>query len=81
MKDEAFCKKAGQRSCPVCEGQGYFVYDGGPGRFDEWFGNWLPTEIRVVCQACSGSGEEGEINRPPRQTAKLNVNYPDNIPF
>lgn len=43
--------------CDECKGDGYFVYDGGPGRFDEWCGNWIPTEVWVVCQACGGVGE------------------------
>ena len=43
--------------CPHCHGEGFFVYDGGPGCFDERFGNWLPTEVYVPCPCCGGVGE------------------------
>ena len=43
--------------CPHCHGGGWFIYDGGPGRFDERYGNWLPVEVAVPCPRCGGTGE------------------------
>lgn len=45
------------QECPHCQGEGWFVYVGGPGRFDSRFGNWLPSERAVPCERCGGTGE------------------------
>jgi hypothetical protein len=43
--------------CPECDGEGYFVYTGGPGYFSPSFGNYLPEEAYLACERCGGYGE------------------------
>jgi hypothetical protein len=55
--------------CPECQGDGYFLYTGGPGRFDAWLGTWMPEEVQVVCECCHGTGAVGaedELAAAPR---------------
>ena len=42
--------------CEACDGEGYYIYVGGPSYFDAGFGNWLPTERQVECTECCGTG-------------------------
>jgi hypothetical protein len=44
------------RPCPHCRGDGHFVCVGGPGFYSERYGNWLPSERVVACEACAGEG-------------------------
>ena len=54
------------RYCPHCQGEGGLVYDGGPGVYDERYGYWTPTELKVPCNACGGTGEL-ELDEPPQE--------------
>lgn len=78
------------KCCTSCHGDGYFLYDGGPGRFDSWTGNWLPTELRVMCPDCLGTGElfdDAEESQPvplpsPAVTAQVAMPADDSeLPF
>ena len=55
--------------CAACGGEGFFLYDGGPGRFCAYTGNWLPFEIRVPCGCCHATGfieqDEDDFNPEP----------------
>ncbi len=45
-----------ERTCDICDGEGYVIHTGGPGYFDRGFGNYLPSETESVCEECYGEG-------------------------
>ncbi len=44
-------------ACPSCHGDGFFVSDGGPGRFVDSLESFVPAETLIRCDTCAGEGE------------------------
>ena len=71
--------------CTQCQGDGYLVYVGEPGMFDEHTQAWSPSEDVRACGHCYGSGVDPASDHPSSltpATSSIDWSIPDDeLPF
>lgn len=55
--------------CPQCQGEGYYLFTGGPGHYASALETYLPSEYAERCALCDGEGAVdvcAHCQQPPR---------------